>query len=55
MGKFEEKADGFYVLEAKVGIINICKVFQEVNIPLENISKEPKTDGFFLNIPDITE
>lgn len=54
MGKLEERSDGYYVLEdVKVGIITIPpKVFQEVDKPLEDVSKEPKSDGFYLDIPD---
>lgn len=54
MGKLEERSDGYYVLEGvKVGIINIPpKVFQEVTKPLEEVSKQPKSDGFYLDIPD---
>ena len=53
MGKLEERSDGYYVLEGvKVGIINIPpKVFQ-VEKPLEEVSKLPKSDGFYLDIPD---
>lgn len=54
MGKLEERSDGYYVLEGvKVGVVNIpTKVFQEVEKPLEGISKELKPDGFYLDIPD---
>ncbi len=54
MGKLEERSDGYYVLEnVKVGMMTIPpKVFQEVEKPLEEVSKQPKSDGFYLDIPD---
>lgn len=54
MGKLEERSDGYYVLEGvKVGEMNIPpKVFQIVDKPLDEVSKKPKPDGFYLNIPD---
>lgn len=54
MGKLEERSDGYYVLsDIKVGKLNIPpKVFQEVEKPLEEVSKQPKSDGFYLDIPD---
>lgn len=51
MGKLEEKSDGYYVLEAKMGVVNIHKVFKEVE-PDTEISEKPMKNGFFLNIPD---
>ena len=54
MGKLEQKSDGYYVLEdVKIGVVTIpTKVFKEVNIPLDKVSKEPKANGFYLEIPD---
>lgn len=53
MGKLEEMSDGNYILDTIVGEVHITKVFKESDIPLDNVSKEPKSDGFYLNIPDI--
>lgn len=53
VGKLEEKSDGYYILEAQIGCLTIKKAFQEANKPLDEISKTPKPDGFYLNIPDI--
>lgn len=53
MGKLEEKSDGYYVLEVRVGCIAIKKAFAESDKSLDEISSTPKTDGFFLDIPDI--
>lgn len=53
MGKLEEKSDGNYVLEVKVGNIKLTKAFKDAEKPLEEISKIPKPDGFYLYIPDV--
>lgn len=53
MGKLEEMSDGNFILDTIVGEVHITKVFKESNTPLDNVSKEPKSDGFYLNIPDI--
>lgn len=54
MGKLEERSDGYYVLQdVKVGIVNVQPmVFQKVEKPLEDVSEVPKSDGFYLDIPD---
>lgn len=52
MGKLEEKSDGYYILEVTVGCVTIKKALMDVDKPMEEISTEPKTDGFYLNIPD---
>ncbi len=54
MGKLEERSDGYYVLEGvKVGKFTMpAKVFQEADKPVEEVSKEPKSGGFYLDIPD---
>ena len=57
MGKLEERSDGYYVLEdVKVGAVTIpTKIFQVVDKPIEDVSKQPKSDGFYLDIPDIQD
>ena len=52
MGKLEEKSDGYYILEAKVGCVEVKKALMDADRPLEEISTEPKADGFYLDIPD---
>lgn len=52
MGKLEEKSDGYYVLEVKIGNLKIEKTLMDADKPLEEISKVPKSDGFYLEIPD---
>ena len=52
MGKLEEKSDGYFVLEVKIGNVIVKKIFKAVDIPLDEISEEPKVDGFYLDIPD---
>jgi hypothetical protein len=52
MGKLEEKSDGYYILEVTVGCVTIKKALMDADKPMEEISTEPKTDGFYLNIPD---
>lgn len=52
MGKFEEKSDGYFILEAKIGNADIKKAFMIADKPLEEISKLPKSDGFYLHIDD---
>ncbi len=52
MGKLEEKSDGYYILEAQVGCVTIKKAFMDADKPLEEISTKPKSDGFYLDIPD---
>ena len=53
MGKLEEKSDGNYVLEVQIGHVSVKKAFIESEKPLDEISDEPKPDGFYLNIPDV--
>ena len=53
MGKLEQRADGYYILETQVGCISIKKAFQDADKPLNEISKNAKPDGFYLEIPDI--
>ena len=53
MGKLEEKSDGNYVLEVKIGNIKLTKAFKDAEKPLDQISKTPMPDGFFLYIPDV--
>ena len=53
MGKLEEKSDGNYVLEVKVGNIKLTKAFKDAEKPLDQISKIPMPDGFYLYIPDV--
>lgn len=53
MGKLEEKSDGNYVLEVKVGCIKVTKAFKDAEKPLDEISKTPMPDGFYLYIPDV--
>lgn len=48
----EEKSDGYYILEVTVGCVTIKKALMDADKPMEEISTEPKTDGFYLNIPD---
>ena len=53
MGKLEQRADGYYILETKIGCISITKAFQDADKPLDEISKNAKPNGFYLEIPDI--
>jgi len=52
MGKLEQKADGYYVLDVTIGCMTFKKAFMDADKPLEEISDEPKPDGFFLHIPE---
>lgn len=52
MGKLEEKADGYFILDVKVGCITIKKAFMLADKPTEEISTDSKPDGFYLDIPD---
>lgn len=54
MGKLEEKSDGNYILEVKVGNIKLTKAFKDAEKPLDEISQTPMPDGFYLYIPDVT-
>ena len=53
MGKLEEKSDGNYVLEVKVGNIKLTKAFKDAEKPLDEISQTPMPNGFYLYIPDV--
>lgn len=53
MGKLEEKSDGNYILEVKVGNIKLTKAFKDAEKPLDEISKNPMPNGFYLYIPDV--
>ena len=53
MGKLEEKSDGNYVLEVKVGNVKLTKAFKDAEKPLEEISKTPMPNGFYLYISDV--
>lgn len=52
MGKLEQKSDGYYVLDVTIGCMTFKKAFMDADKPLEEISDEPKPDGFFLHIPE---
>lgn len=52
MGKLEQKSDGYYILEVTLGCVTIKKALMDADKPLEEISTEPKSDGFCLEIPD---
>lgn len=51
MVKLEERSDGYFILEINLGYIVIKKIFKEMDIPMSEVSNEPKSDGFYLNIP----
>lgn len=53
MGKLEQKSDGNYILEVTIGCMTVKKAFKDADIPLEEIPDEPKSDGFYLYIPDV--
>lgn len=53
MGKLEEKSDGNYILEVKVGCIKVTKAFKDAEKSLEEIPKTPMPNGFYLYIPDV--
>lgn len=55
MGKLEEKSDGYYILEVTFGCVTIKKALMDADKPLEDISTEPKKDGFYLKISDISD
>jgi hypothetical protein len=46
-----QMSDGYYILKAKIGALTLEKAFMDANIPLENVSKIPATNGFVLVIP----
>lgn len=52
MGKLEEKSDGYYILEVTIGCMTLKKAFMDADKPIEEISDLPKSDGFFLAIPE---
>ena len=52
MGKLEEKSNGYYILEVKIGCVTVKKAFKTSDIPIEEIPTTPKSDGFYLEIPD---
>lgn len=52
MGKLEEMSDGLFILEVTVGGLHVYKVFEESDKSPEEVSDTPKTDGFYLDIPD---
>ena len=55
MGKLEEMTDGYYILEVDFGAVSIKKAFMDADKPLEEISTEPKSDGFKLKIRDMED
>lgn len=56
MGKLVEKSEGYYLLNVKVGSVEIEKAFMDADKPLEEISKLPMPEnGFCLIIPDDKE
>lgn len=52
MGKLEQKSDGYYVLEVTIGCLTVKMALMDADKPLEEISTERKTDGFYLYIPE---
>lgn len=56
MGKLVEKSEGYYLLNVKIGSVEIEKAFMNADKPLEEISKLPMPEnGFCLEIPDDKE
>lgn len=56
MGKLVEKSEGYYLLNVKIGSVEIEKAFMNADKPLEDIQKLPMPEnGFCLEIPDDKE
>lgn len=53
MGKLEQKSDGYYILDVTIGCLTVKKAFKDADKSLEEISDQPMTNGFYLQIPDI--
>lgn len=53
MGKLEQKKDGYYILDVKIGLLTVKKALMDSDKPLEEIPEEPMADGFYLEIPDV--
>lgn len=52
MGELQSKSDGYFILNAKVGAFSVEKALMQADIPLEDVKQLPKTDDFYLHIPD---
>ena len=52
MGELRSKSGGYYLLDAKVGNVEIQKAFMQSDKPLEEVKQLQQTDDFYLHIPD---
>lgn len=55
MGKLVELSDGYFLLEVKIGSLSVIKIFKEVEKTMDQISRVPMPDGFYLHIIDDME
>lgn len=55
MGKLVELSDGYFLLEVRIGSLSVIKIFKEVEKPMDQISRVPMPDGFYLHIIDDME
>ena len=53
MGKLVEYSNGYYILEVEIAGMTVKKCFKESDISAEEITNNPKPDGFYLYIPDL--
>ena len=52
MGELQSKSNGYYILNAKIGAVTVEKALMQADISLDEIKQLPKTDDFYLHIPD---
>lgn len=52
MGELQSKSNGYFILNATVGTVTVEKALMQSDKPLEEIKQLPKTDDFYLHIPD---
>ncbi len=55
MGKLVELSDGYFLLEVRIGSLSVIKIFKEVEKTMDQISRVPMPDGFYLHIIDDME
>ena len=53
MGKLQSKEHGYFVLECKVGAVDVTKTFMRADKPIDEIMQLPDTDDFYLHIADL--
>lgn len=53
MGELRSKVNGYYILTAKIGAINIQKALMESDKSFDDVKQLEDTENLLLHIPDL--